>query len=541
MAQATYRANLNNESFPLLTSFQGRTVIQPQLDQHYYQRTSYNSEDNDKGIPVAYYLHNVLPSSHGFKSISYKDIIASIPEESSVNNIIEVTGEAGARGIICTTLTGKTYLSQASNKEWIDVTPSGVPQASDITYAITASGTYICYGKYNIYFVDLTISSLIPASIVWDVGVSSSQMLGITGVNNYLISYTESTVYWSSALDVLDMQESLATGAGFGTPTGIIGEIKLITPLGSGFAVYCKSNIVLAAFSGNTQYPWLFRPVPNSTGITELYHVVSNCDDGSNYAWTSSGLLKLAVSGVDTVFPEVTEFIAGRVMEDYDTALGVFTLIESTSNLSVKLSFLASRYLAISYGINGFTHALVYDLALKRWGKLKLNHEVLFNLVFDAEVNISTYYEIGLVTYDSFSGVLYDNLISNKAEAPSARHSMAAIDGTGKVSLVIIDFISDASDSVIFFGKYQLTRSGMVSIEEIELESVDSDSSDFTLDLLTSVDGLNTSSVVTPYNEILGKMRKYYTNISGLNHTLRIKGTFHLNSLLIRFSGEGRT
>jgi hypothetical protein len=43
-----------------------------------------------------------------------------------------------------------------------------------------------------------------------------------------------------------------------------------------------------------------------------------------------------------------------------------------------KLTFIADRYLVISYGISSLTHALVYDAVQKRFGKLKVNHVACF-------------------------------------------------------------------------------------------------------------------------------------------------------------------
>ena len=46
-----------------------------------------------------------------------------------------------------------------------------------------------------------------------------------------------------------------------------------------------------------------------------------------------------------------------------------------------KVKLVASRYLVISYGVFEFTHAIIYDLALKRLGKVKITHADVFEYV----------------------------------------------------------------------------------------------------------------------------------------------------------------
>ena len=48
-----------------------------------------------------------------------------------------------------------------------------------------------------------------------------------------------------------------------------------------------------------------------------------------------------------------------------------------------KVTLISNRWLVLSYQVNqqniGFSHALVFDIALKRWGKLKQDHVDCFS------------------------------------------------------------------------------------------------------------------------------------------------------------------
>jgi len=74
------------------------------------------------------------------------------------------------------------------------------------------------------------------------------------------------------------------------------------------------------------------------------------------------------------VLPEITDFLAGKVFEDFDEVTKELSLTELTATMKKKTKFISSRYLIVSYGITEFTHALIYDIALERLGKLKIAH-----------------------------------------------------------------------------------------------------------------------------------------------------------------------
>jgi hypothetical protein len=538
MTQVYYRANLNDEEFPLISKFQGKTVIQPAIDQN-YQQSLFDKGANDKGIPEAYYMHNVMPSIHGYKSVSYVDAIAGVDGVLTFDKVFQVKDFDGNRGLIAICLEGKTYMLSSITRAWKEVTPPGQPASGQVTTANVTGTTFICYANWGIFSVDLINQELDPANIQWDSPLTNASITGISASNNYMLAHDGSTLYWSSALDVLDFKASQITGAGSGTPTAAIGNIIFLSPVGVGFAVYCQGNIVVASFSGNVQYPWLFKEAPNGSGIADITSVTSTGEDNSNYAWTTAGLLKVTLGGCTTLHPAASDFIGGRVYEDFDTATNTFSLEYLASNLKVRLAFVASRFLCISYGPTLYRYTLVYDVALKRWGKLKQDHVQLFEVSYEVLFSIPTYYDIGLVSYQSYATDTYNSMSVNKNIAPSARHSLAVMAANGAVKMAIVEYGDYNSDAVLLLGKYQIFRANTVAIQGFTIESIDSDNANFKVKVLTSIDGKNPYLTYDPHEEVADGIRQYDCLSIGQNHSLLIKGAFHITALVLVFSKNG--
>lgn len=539
--QLYYRVNLSDAQIPLVSTFQGKTVIQPQLDQNYQPAPALSSEERDKGIPEALYMHNVMPSLYGYKSVAYDKVINAVAGiTGSFIRIYELKDFAGNRGHLGITDAGKTYMITAASQTWTDCTPIGQPSTAKVTVAEATGTSFVCYDSFNIFTANLSAKTLSVASIQWDSPLTNASIRGISSSNNYLLAYTADTLYWSSSLDVLDFRASQITGAGKGTPTGIKGEIIAAAPVGIGYAVYCQGSIVVATFSGNVQYPWLFKEAPGGSGIISPYHISAKGDDASNYAWTSAGLLKVTLAGCAAVHPEVSDFLAGRLMEDYDYATDTLNTISLNAAMAISVSYIDSRYLVISYGPSSLSYALVYDTGLKRWGKLKLNHAQAFGISFRASVSSSvykTFTDSMPATFLSMYPTAFNGTtVTYSSEAPEARHGLSFIQADGSVQLANFDYLNHNGESVVILGKYQMIRNKLLAIQEFTVETIESDNSNFIVRVLTSLDGKNFDVIKTPYEIVDQNIRNYYCTSIGTNHSFRFKGAFHLVGMVLVFT-----
>lgn len=541
MTQVYYRANLSDEQFPLVSTFQGKTIIQPSIDQNYSQ--SLFESKGDRGVPEALYLHNVIPSIYGYKSVAFRPAVPAYNVDvNDFKHIFSIKDFSGNRGHIAITESGKTLMFTSSAPTWEDVTPIGQPAGGVVTVADATGSSFICYSGFGIFEIDLINKALNVASISWDSPLTNADMLGIAASNNYLLAHDGSTLYWSSALDVLDFKASQITGAGSGTPTAAVGAIITINRVGIGFAVYCQGNIVVATFSGNVQYPWIFKEAPNGSGISSAYHISSTGEDNSNYAWTSAGLLKVTLAGCTAVHPEVSDFVAGRLYESYDTLTNTFTSTNLSAAMEVRIAFLSSRYLAISYGPTTLKQSLLYDVSLKRWGKLVLDHALLFDIAFDIDTD-----QVAPVTYSDLSATEYQNYEVTYAsvgpvvsvQSAEAKHAMAVMTASGQIVICSSEFADITSDAVLLLGKYQIFRANYVGIQGFTVESLDADNTNFSVQVLTSIDGKNTYLTTDPYEEIKDNIRLYSCLATGQNHSLLLKGAFHVVAIVLVFTNEG--
>lgn len=541
--QTTFRGNLSAANFPLVSEFMGRSVVIPQYDENFQRRKQFSGDDTDLdiGVPQVYYCHNVMPVGQGYKSIAYKMTIRPLAGVLNFVRAFVAKDPSENKCVIGVTDTGGVYMYTAGSVAWKDITAAtGGWKGGVFSYAFANGYTYLCFSKFNTFKVDVVNKTL--TAVVFS-GLTMSAIVGIVSSNNYLVVHDSVTVYWSSAVNPEDFVPSLTTGAGSGTPQDINGQIVCALPLGTGFAVYTTTNIILASYSGNLRYPWLFRQAPNGAGVLKAEHVASDADNGNNYAWTSAGLLKIAAQGCQPVFPEATDFLSGRIYEDYDSATDTFSPQYLNDPMQVEIAFIASRYLVLSYGLNGdtsMTHALIHDTAFRRWGKLRLNHVACVEVGIDSEVNL-TFQQLAESTYTDYSAVAFNELTTLGNTAAQAKRALAFLQSDGSVRLAVWDYGNFNSDAVAIFGKYQLTRGQLCTFEELVVEDVDASNTNFAVKIFATLDGKTVTSGATPTNSTLAsKMRKYNARITGVNISFAVKGAFNLVSFLLTISRHGR-
>ncbi len=237
--------------------------------------------------------------------------------------------------------------------------------------------TYIYYAATGCLRYDQTTKLMVPVTLI---GLDPTQVLGITSSFGYMIAWSATTIAWSSTLNPLDFTPSLVTGAGGGNINDISGSIVMCVPISGGFLVFCEKNVVSAKYTGNIRFPFIFKELANAGGIETQDQISTGSGTGDIYAWTSVGLQKLSLTLCEDVFPEATDFLAKLIFEDFDEVTLSFTETALGSPLNIRLSFIAQRFLVISYGttLPTYTHAIVYDEAFKRWGKIKWPHRDVF-------------------------------------------------------------------------------------------------------------------------------------------------------------------
>lgn len=506
MAQIEYRGNLSAARFPFLASAQGRTIIVPQYDNVYVPVVASRAdEDKDRGIPQIFYCHNVMPTAEGFQSIGFSLIVgAAFPFNTNFFNVFTLRSGDGDKALFAHTTDGQNYLNLGGS--WFPINAVGGSNA--VTVAYVEGRSFVYFETVGCYELDFTTYQLVPVTLT---GLSIPDIKGITATQGYLIAYTLSNIAWSSTVDITDFVPSLTTGAGGGAVEGALGQIAAVVPHPLGLIVYTTRNAVAAIYSGNSRYPFNFRPVAGSGGVVSLENIAWGEQLGSHYVYSTSGIQTVNTTGATTILPEVTDFLAGKVFEDFDETTLEFSQVTLNVVMKKRLTVISNRYLVLSYGITMLTHALIYDLVTRRYGKIRLAHVDCFE---------------------------WQQLIPESiAETP--RDSIAFLEPDGMVFLVNFSPNYSLSRGVLILGKFQYIRQRTLQMHSASIENVSEDAV-FKLYNLPSLDGKNWTIEEGYLAESNENFRKYNFHSVGINHSQLYIGKFDLKSFVLAFSIHGR-
>lgn len=533
MGQLKFDANITASAFPLLTDWATRTVL--------VASTQSGEGRQLLTTPQILYAENVLPTNQGYKSVTIKDIIpAATPANTNFTKIFNVTDAAGNKALLGVTSDSKIYMITASTFIWVDVTPATWAGGDEITLGRANGTTYIYLKQFGCYVVDITGVALTVQALA---GITAANIYGIVSAVNYLILWDATALYWSSTVDPTDFVPSLITGAGTETPTDLEGTIVYAQALGTGFAIYSTVNIVLASYSNNTQFPWIFRAADNGDGIIDSSQVGNSQDSGYQMALTPSGVLQVTPQGCQSVTPEISDFLAAKLYEEYNSGLDSLVTTELSSVLIARISYIAARYIILSYGITSYTAALVYDQLLKRWGKLKLDHAACYEIQTPTGSVLHSYGEASELgqSYASATPQPYNEAASTFNGTPDIGTNFGFMKTDGSLVSAQLDFTSIDDSGFLILGKFQAVRSNLITLEEIELESLSADNTAFELSVRPSIDGKTLLAAVTPtlLDSVEG-YRRYGLSTEGKNHELRLKGSFNLTVCEITYTMAGR-
>ena len=551
MAQFNHRIDLTKSNFPMLTSELGRSVLVSNN-----KNTPTGEETNE---PEIIYMHNVMPTKRGLQSVGYKELIAApvgvdativladiIPVSFSFD-IVWSSGRKVYLGYESMSLTRGLYILEDDSPVWLkDVivcsyAPPTVANVNGQSYINITSGTTLTATPYYVTGSSPALSLVATAYV--GAPFAANFIRGITESFGYMLMWNNSNqVAWSSLINPLDFTPSAVTGAGNGSVEGLKGTIILCAPNAEGFLIYGKYNVVAAIYTGNKQYPFKFVAVDGSRGLEFYYNkafpsnpetlvtgisptemVASDTDAAGHFVYSFvAGLQFVTNRSAKGLLPEVTDFLSGNIVEDFDEATKTFSIATIAVNeiMNKKIAFIANRYLVISYGISELTHAIVYDTALDRIGKLKHTHVRVFE---------------------------HSNIIRVPADFPNpvtlrdpSKENIAIMDKTGKIEVISFNTEDTTRTGALVLGKYQYHRDLMMHLQRVIAENVDAADS-FTFTDMVSLDGRNISSLVTG-TETVGTVgyREFYLNSVGKNHSLAFIGEFILNSLELLFTLGGR-
>jgi hypothetical protein len=504
MTQQISRLNLTNYNFPLLSTGIGKSIVLgSKLD---VPADTVAGQRSTLSQPQLIYAENLLPTTEGYRSCKFTALIpAAIPAVTNFSEIYNVASSDGALGWFCP--------ANGTNQLWKGTTwavTSAFGAGKETSHANITGQSYVCYEYTGIKKINITAGTITSGVDASDtlVGILAANIKGICAAGNYMIAYDEERISWSSPTNLMDFTPSLVTGAGSAIPTDLKGRIVAVLQNASGFVIYTTQNMVAATYSGNASYPWVFKHIPGSSGLQSGYDKVTEAISDVSIAWTADGLHQVSATGVTPILADVTDFLQGRILESYNAGTGVITETLLTADIKMMLHQVSERYLAISYGSTDapFSNALIFDAALKRWGKVTVPHI---------------------------------EVIALPSSQATADRELCFVAADGSVQQLSMEATNTTASGVAIFGRITTTRTSSLTMQRVSVESVKA-TDVFTCKLGTSyVGGRRQDVISTLTGTNVGGIVNFPCRLTGAAHYVHLAGMLNLTSLEVAATQAG--
>ena len=586
MARIEVRATLTNAAFPFYSPELAGTVLVSQDNQE-LNRIPIRSFDGtgaeqSYGIPQAFYMQNVFPTTRGYNSVSFSQLLRPHPWEDTwllkdyfdpiwvdpvdetylltkptvgstgfpeVDEIfvLQETTATTKQVALYSSARGEDLVYTADHEGWNKFASN--PEFDGlVTVAHVQGRSYICYEGIGIYRYNFDDNTFDPVTVT---GLDMSSITGICAGGLYLVAWDNKTVYWSSATDAVDFTPSLISGAGSSSLLGARGSLVVLLPLADGFCAYTDKNAVGATYSGSDTSPWTFREIPGSAGVLSPKHASFESNFDYHIAWTTSGFQKISFRQADPIWAELSDLIARGVVSFLDRATDqIVTRIYDLPD--VKVSSVGARYTIVSLRESNtrreYQHAFMYDWALARWGRMEVPHMDFFDLriptlgatvsyqdLLDAE---TTYEDllIGRIKYtDWMPESLQQGLGENFGMVQKNGGIYAVMSYLDSNSAPVSDTSAKAEPSVLFLGNFKRTRGRDLVLQEARADT------HLEGNLLAHVVDMGgdivASKEMTPAGNSLAGY--YYSRVYANSLAMSVRGRFNLTNLQLTFSTGG--
>lgn len=508
MAQQYYKIDLQATDFPMLSEQQTRTIIGSNA------REAAGASGYDENRPRLSYCENVMPTKYGLQSIGFLDVVPAI---TGIDGVVDETrtmwGSNRGKVILTWDSNGNTYAMLPETSVWIAI-PDPTPAFSGVDFFVnnltvgTVNGkSYLAYNEIGVYEFNEDTNTLDTVTFI---GIDANNILGITSYAGYLITFTRTAIAWSSTINPLDFVPSAVTGAGGGNIDGVDGLIIIVVPNALGIIIYGKHNAVAGTYTGNVRYPFKFREIHASRGSTSLDKVTYEANMREQYIFADAGLQSVSSQEAKAILPAANDFLTGKRIESYNTTTRVMTVKDINPNISMvkKIRIIASRYLVISYGEVGIQYAMIYDIALDKLGKIKLDHVNTFEYIAPSPIGDRARNAIGFLLADG--------------------------------SVKTLNFtVGAASEGVMMLGKLQYTRTRMITLLETEIENVEQ-ASTLSVSTNASLDGKNYTNIEGTEALDTEGLRVHNFLSTAKNHTIVLIGEFDAATVQVTYTINGK-
>lgn len=545
MASYTFKALLNAASFPFVSRFAQQTVLVPGLDQNVKMPERFYGEISsaDFGSPQLIYCENIMPVGEGFITTSFKEVIPAPTHGASDQQFDQIVQlrDVDENLVYLVPAKKQNYIYKQGSTTWTSAGAPVTPSDAQVSRAYVNGRTFVCYAGQGIYEYN-------PATSVMDkktlVGLADADVLYITQSSNYLVAAGKLEVRWSSLVDPLDFTPSTTTGAGRQTPQDLKGPITAVWGIPGGFLLFTSRNCVSATYSTNIRAPFVFREVDNAGGVESYEQLTTETNSARVYAWTTGGLQEITLRAAESRFPEVSDFLAGKLWEQWEPFTKRLISARMLEDFRVKLAHVSSRYLVVSYGRQNeqFEYALIYDLALKRWGKVRTPHvDVTFFTYLPSGTDRS--YDDALTagdTYTSADDIPYSAYTVRTLLESTVKDSLVFMEASGRCVQLIMDYRDRNSSGVVVLGRYQLRRERAISLQTVQVDRVQQNW-ELKVSAQTTLDGAEDSTLfVGQQISATSVTRTYGFDFAARNFAVVLEGTFEAKDITLNCTDAGK-
>lgn len=570
MAVQRFKVSLNNAVFPLVSARAPRAVFIPQLDVAPRQNRGFTGTDDavDFNIAQILYGENFMPVGEGVRSVGYESVIS--PTVNNDFDSIFALRDSEENTVLYSPSKNKNYIYDDVAGAWSTETVQSVwapttlaagldPADSRVTYGYVDGKTFVCYSRLkssDAVPVDMSIMQWDPATktltpataILANVPFPAGEIDGIAASNGFLLVWSGLSVAWApfngTKFDFTPFNLGQFTGAGNQIPEDVKGRITALIAVPGGFLIFTNKNTIAANYYAQSiSSPWVFREIPNAGGLEFYEQATVYASLAEVIAYTTAGLQKISLNSAEIIYPEVSDFIAGRETERYDFDQHKLVPGGSTVDLFVKVTSIATRYVVVSYGYypGVYSYALVLDIPMKRWGKLRIVHRDAFYYTQKTAPGALTYSMMQDVSYADAAtdGLTYESSIVPAQDFSTAQHSLAFLLRSGEVKIAAWADASrgEGDKAVVVIGRVQLTRSSNTQFNRVEIEGLQAGNAYLT----PSYNGRNLAEPI-PLIDI-ERAAGYLCQgelIECKNFNLAIEGHFNLSSLILEATNGGR-
>lgn len=585
MAVQRFKLALNNARFPMVSIHAGRATSVPSIDTSARTPRQFQGADENIDFDVAQIIYgeNFVPFAEGVKSVSYHTIIE--PTVNTDFDQIFPLRDDEENTVLYSPSKGKNYRYDNIAELWdddpmaakwaaevparyISTSSEHTLATSKVTRAYVDGKTFVAYSRISlsdtnggasevddgsIYQWNPTTQQLTrvdlgdAAAIIVNLPITIGEVDGISSSNGYLLVWSGLTIYWApfngTKFDFSAYASGEVTGAGSQIPEDIQGPITALIPVSGGFVIFTTKNAIAAFYnSNNFASPWIFKGISNAGGIETYEQAAVEGNLGSLYAYTTGGMQKITLNNADPDFPDVTDFLGGRFFETFNPSDKTFDQGQTTTEFFVKITYCGQRFVVISYGTfpGVYSYALVYDVGLRRWGKLRIVHSDCFSYSYGAEDADLTYSMLSDVSYAEMLAYTYGTAVIQGGALTYPRQAVAFLLKTGEVKLAVMDWRDpdDESEAFVVIGKCQLTRARLSTLQSLEVEGLRPGGD---VAVWRSIDGHNLEEAEdATLREQNGLYSEWGTDlITGKNYTVYVNGDFALTSLVFEASNDG--